>query len=506
MMRSHRTGQALRRVLTTIALAGGLAAAVPATAPAAVEDALTALRAEQLATDAYVYGIPLLNMDKTFRQQTSTSVSDGRGNGPVNRFNHLRKLADPLDRTVVAPNADTLYSIAWYDLSKGPLVIRTPPADRFHVLPFYTPYQENFANIGSSPSALPDGDYVLTPPGWHGRIPAGLRRIRSPYDRAWSIARIVLFGEGDERNVAALQDRYSITPLSRWGKAPRKAAKRKRRRAAARDTTVDRATIPGLDAGDDPLAFFDALGDQLERFPAPARDEPLLRRIAAVGIGPGRHPSREGLSAGVLRGLRAGVAKGRQAVDDALKQLYLRSFPSHNGWGVTRTGNYDTDYTKRAIIDKIGLGALRSDLAVYPFTQTDATLQALTGAKRYVLHFPPGTAHPPAEAFWSLTMYDIDQFFVPNPIDRYVINDRSDLKYGADGSLTLYVQREQPRDPEQVRNWLPAPGGPFRLMLRLYQVRADALGGVLDGSGWKPAPVLPCLPTGTTATGVACAR
>jgi hypothetical protein len=134
----------------------------------------------------------------------------------VNAFSHLRQLADPLDRTIVAPNSDTLYSIAWLDLSRGPIVMHTPRAERFHVMPLYTPYQENFANIGSSPTALPDGDYVVIPAGWHGRVPAGLKRIRSPYDRVWAIGRIVLRGKADEPAVQALQDRYTLTPLSRW--------------------------------------------------------------------------------------------------------------------------------------------------------------------------------------------------------------------------------------------------------------------------------------------------
>jgi hypothetical protein len=497
--------RALRGALTTVAAACAIAAAAPAAATAGIRPGSPGyLAASHLGSEAYVYGVPLLNMEKTYETQTSVSVPDGRGNGPVNHFSHLRALADPLDRTVVAPNDDTLYSIAWIDLSDGPMVVHTPKADRFHVLPLYDPYEENIANIGSAPSALPDGDYVITPPGWHGHIPAGLHRIRAPYDRLWAIGRIVIFDDADARNVNALQDKYSLTPLRDWGR--RKRARHERRRAGARDTTVDQATIPGLGAHDDPLAFYDALGDALEQFPPPARDERLLARLAKVGIGPGLHPSREGLSAATLRGLRDGIAQGRSQVDGTLKLMYLESFPFHNGWLVTGTGHYGTDYAKRAVVDKIGLGALTSDIAVYPVGAKDMTAQDLTGAKRYVMHFPAGSAKPPADAFWSLTMYDAGMFFVPNAIDRYVLNDRSGLRTNADGSLDIYLQHDRPSDPDQVRNWLPAPEGAFKVILRLYQVPRDQLSGLLDGSGWKPAPIAPCLPTGQTVTGVACAR
>ncbi len=499
----------LRRLATTIALTCaatgvGAAAAHAGPNPADLTHLPDYVNAYTLGKQAYQYGVPLLNMDKTFRQQTSVTVSDGRGNGPVNRFNHLRHLADPLDRTVVAPNADTMYSIAWLDLSRGPVVVKTPQGgDRFRVLPLYTPYQEVFAKIGSSPSALPDGTYAITPPGWHGRLPKGIKRIRSPYDRAWSIVRILVRGKADEAAVNALQDRYSITPLSRWGKKARKPRRGAKRRPA--DTTLDKATIPGTAKGDDPIAFYDALGDALAQFPPPAEDAPLLERFQAVGIGPGLHPGTSGQSNATLQGLRDALAAGQAEVDTSTKKLYLSSAASHNGWLVTRTGNYGTDYEKRAVVDKVGLGALPSDIAVYPFTQTDQTAQNLTGASRYVAHLSAKDAHPPVEAFWSLTLYDRDMFFVPNPIDRYVLNDGSDLHYNPDGSLDFYFQRNAPSDPEQRKNWLPAPAGEFRVMFRLYQVSEAALPGVLDGTGWKPPVILPCTPGGITAAGWKCA-
>ena len=160
-------------------------------------------KALDLGTQAYVYGVPLLDMARTFQTQTSVNVPDGRGDAPVNQFSHIRHLADPLDRTVVAPNHDTLYSIAWLDLTPQPIVIHVPfQPDRFHVVPLLSPYQENFANIGSPAAALPDGDYLITPPGWRGRLPDGLRQIESPYDRVWIVVRTLVGGPEDEVNAS----------------------------------------------------------------------------------------------------------------------------------------------------------------------------------------------------------------------------------------------------------------------------------------------------------------
>ena len=139
---------------------------------------------------------------------------------------------------------------------------------------------------------------------------------------------------------------------------------------------------------------------------------------------------------------------------------------------------------------QIGLGALTSDESIYPLAQVDHTGQDLTGAKRYVMHFDPGQL-PPARAFWSVSLYDLDGFFVPNPIDRYLINDRTDLHFNPDGSLDVYIQHEEPSSPVERQNWLPAPAGDFRLLMRIYAAKPAAIPGILDGSGWDPPAITP---------------
>ena len=152
------------------------------------------------------------------------------------------------------------------------------------------------------------------------------------------------------------------------------------------------------------------------------------------------------------------MADGPDAILADIRQAYAEGFAAHNGWLVSRAGRYGTNYKLRASVAQIGLGALTPDESIYPLAQVDHTGQDLTGAKRYVMHFDPGQL-PPARAFWSVSLYDLDGFFVPNPIDRYLINDRTDLHFNPDGSLDVYIQHEEPSSPVERQNWLPAPTG-----------------------------------------------
>jgi hypothetical protein len=299
--------------------------------------------------------------------------------------------------------------------------------------------------------------------------------------------------------VVKIQDEYSLTPLSKWGtnyRPPRPEHIRRKPKEY---------TVPGTAPGQNPVAFFDALGDQLKRFPPPARDRPLLRRLATVGIGPGMHPSTSpALDAATRQGLSDAIAAGAKQVNADLQKLYLSIAPKHNGWLVARTGSYGTRYAARAVTDKVGLGAPQSKLAIYPFTITDSDLHPLSGANRYVAHFSAGDLPFPVRAFWSITMYDSSGFFVPNKAHIYLVNNRTPLHYNRDGSLDVYIQPNAPHSAIQRRNWLPSPAGePFRLIMRLY--KPIDLRGIISGSSWQPPTVLPCLASGRSAAGTACA-
>ncbi len=500
------TGRLNRWILWPLALAAlaGLLRTVPAASaagtfnPSDPAQAAEYQRALNLGTQAYVYGYPLLDTNRVFRTATSVNVSDGAGGGPVNQFSHIRRLADPSDKTVVAPNHDTLYSIAWLSLVSQPIVVHMPVVKgRFVEFELLDPYTNMFAGIGSV--GHPAGDYAVVPPGWHGRLPRGVRALHSPYSRVWIIGRTYIEDAADTPNVVRIQNRFSLTPLNRWGShyVPR------RPRHVIRNSI--KYTVPGTQPGENPLAFFDALGDQLKQFRPPAADRPLLAKLATVGIGVGKHPSSNaGLDAATRQGLHDAVAAGAQQVTADIRTSFLTTAPKHNGWLVANTGRYGTDYTTRAVVDAIGLGAPLPTLAMYPFTITDFNLHPLTGAERYVAHIPARYLPFPVRAFWSMTMYDAKGFFVPNSARVYLINNRSKVHYGADRSLDIYIQPNRPSSDLQARNWLPSPAGrAFRLIMRLYMPKD--VRGILSGTSWQPPKVLPCLPNGKTADGVSCA-
>jgi hypothetical protein len=484
-MKSTIEGRFAQRRLRVVAAAtlAGVALATGAAGSASASEA-DYDQGYELGLDAYKYGLPLVSTNKTYLNQTSINVANGRGFGPVNRFNPARGLARAEDKSVVAPNHDTLYTIAWLDLKRQPRVIHVPKIkDRYYVLPLMDPYTEDFKNLGSVNETKP-GDYaVVGPDGGHVDLPQGVHRIKSKYNRVWIIGRIYIKGEDDTAAVNEIQDEITVTPLRKYGK---RGWKPKPPRNP--DTTVD---DPGLPAG---LAFFDKLGELLERYPPPAADQPELDELAAIGVGPGLTPSTNpDLSADTLAGMAAAVADAPAEIQAGVVAAYAAGFAAHNGYLVAPTGRYGTDYQLRAMLAQIGLGAITPKEAIYPVAQVDSSFAPLTGAQRYTIHVAAGQL-PPVNAFWSLTMYDPTGFFVPNPIGRYLINDRTDLHYNADGSLDLYVQSSAPADPAQAQNWLPSPAGtPFRLIWRLYATKPDQIQGVLDGSGWDP-PTITAVP------------
>ncbi len=452
-----------------------------------------------LGSEAYQYGIPLLDMDRIFRTATSVSRPDTKGHAPVNRFSHARKLADPKARDVVAPNHDTLYSIGWLNLSRQPQVIHIPDSiNRFFTFELVDPWTENFENIGSANGDQKGGDFAIVGPDFDGKLPKGVTRVRSLYDRVWLIGRTYIKNEADAKRVNAIQDSYGLFPLSKYGKVYDPSDQK------PKDTTVDEYPIPGLGPGDDPLEFYSVLNELMRQFPPPAADQPLLDRLAAIGVSAGP-PAQVAVSDDTLAGMRDAITKGPANIQAKLVTRYVAQSNLHNGYLMGDIGHYGTDYELRAITDRVGVGALKPEVAIYAFAQTDRNLGALSGDARYVLHLPADQLPVPAKAFWSMTLYDTQVFLFANAFDRYLINDRTDLDYNADGSLDLYIQSAEPSDPKQAQNWVPSPPGQgFLVIWRIYQP-GKARAGILDGSGWQPPAIMRCDDAGVAANGIACA-
>ena len=340
-------------------------------------------KAYSVGLQAYTYGLPLLETNKTFLTMTSVNVSNGNGFGPVNQFNHVRKPNDPSSTAVVAPGANALSSIAWLDLTAEPQVLHVPEVtDHDFVLALLDPFTEDLRNLGSA-HATPAGDYVICGPGQHdAQLPAGTQRIAVDYTRIWVIGSTQLKGQDDVANVNKIQDGYTLTPLSKYGTDYQPPA------PAQPDTTVDSYSVPtGLE-------FLDTLGQLLQQFPPPAADKDQLAAFATVGVGPGKTPSKDNhLSADTIRGLKDAIAAGPARIEADTKTVFEASAKKHNGYFLGGFGAYGTDYQLRAVVSEVGLGAFTSDQAIFAMCLTDGSAKALDGSSNYIIHMPTA---PPA--------------------------------------------------------------------------------------------------------------
>jgi len=404
---------------------------------------------------AYVYGLAPISVYETTQRF------------PENQVVSIAALTDPTVRTVVLPNHDTTYTVGRLQLSGGPRVLDVPDtAGRYYVIQLLDAYSNTFAYVGRRTTGTSAGSYAVVPPGFKGTLPAGVRRIESPTNLVWVLGRTLVEDAADMPAVAALMGGYRFTSLDAWT-----AGQRQNPLLLGAFPAVPTVEIPkGLD-------YFARLGEILASDPAPRRDACAVKAFARAGVGAGKQPTD--------RALVAAVRAGRAIVRRAEQRANRFGAKSHNGWLVPGRyiGAYGTNYLGRAIIATAALGANTAAETVYPLAVDDATGRPLSGRHRYTIRFPRGQL-PPANAFWSLTIYGKDRYLVPNPIDRYAIGDRTKgLGRGRDGSLTIHVQHARPKGAAGA-NWLPAPSGSFRLALRIYEPRRSVLNG-----RWKPPPV-----------------
>jgi hypothetical protein len=428
-----------------------------------------------IGVEAYVYLCPLVLMEITRRQMTNAAVGAQPGFGPMGVFSHIRQFPTAEFKAVVRPNFDTLYSIAWLDLAREPVVVSVPDTGgRYYLLPMYDMWTDAFAAPGKRTSGTRAAHYAVVPPGWRGDLPGGVEAIQAPTTYVWLIGRTQTNGPADYAAVHAIQDGFTITPLSLWGRAPAPVPARS-------DPSVDMQTPPveqvtAMTARD----YFGLAAELLKIHPPHVTDWSILSRMRRIGLRPGHDFGGQALDP-ALRQVLDGVPAQALALMRAAVPRIARVV---NGWQMNTDsiGVYGNNYLKRAIIAMAGLGANPPEDAVYPLNVTDADGQPLDGTHGYLLHFDRDEL-PPAGAFWSVTMYHADGFPAANPINRYAIGDRDDLAYNADGSLDIYIQHTSP-GPGRERNWLPAPPGPLGVTMRVYAPEPQALDG-----RWNPPAI-----------------
>ncbi|WP_454766383.1 DUF1254 domain-containing protein [Cupriavidus campinensis] len=463
----------IRHLASVVALAILLSACAPTSERAttdtpAVEQPPSDQAMKALSAEVFTYGYPLVLMDVT-REVMTARV-------PANTFTHKRAFPDATFTDVVSPNADTLYSSAWIDLSKEPVVLSLPDTNgRYYLMPLMDAWTNVFASPGKRTTGTRRGAFAIVGPDWQGTLPKGMKEIRSPTAMVWLIGRTQTNGRHDFAAVHRLQDQYRLVPLSAWQKGARVSPP-----VSPPATLIDTQTPPVEQvAAMDAQAFFTRVAALLPANPPLADDAAMVEKMRRMGLQPGEPFKTTVLEPSTARAVQEGATAALAGIAASARKGAAGS----TGWRVQRQiGTYGTDYGTRAAIAMVGLGANLPEDAIYPSTRADATGRPFDGGSRYVLHFEKGQL-PPVKAFWSLTLYNDKQAFVSNPIQRYALGSRDPLRYNRDGSLDIYIQYERPAGAKAA-NWLPAPPDGFNLMLRAYWPDQ----ALLDGK-WTPPAV-----------------
>jgi hypothetical protein len=463
------------RLSETFILALALLLSLPVTPADAQTAKVSAQEAHDIAVDSYIYFYPLLSMDITRKQFTNIEAGKEFGKGPMNVFVNVPAYPPGDFKGVVRSNFDTLYSIAWLDLTKGPLVVSAPDTDgRYYLLPMLDMWSDVFASPGWRTTGTQAGNFLLTPPGWVGTTPAGITPIAAPTPYVWIIGRTRTDGPQDYDAVHKIQAGYRVTPLSNWGKTPEPVT-------VKIDPSVDMKTPPKTQV--DTMAgnkYFTYGAELLKLHPPHITDQPIVAQMKRIGIEPGKSLDVGKLDPVVQKAIASAPKDAQEMM--AWKVATLARVA--NGWSMNTDtmGVYGNYYLKRAMVTQIGLGANVPEDAIYPLNLGDSAGKPLNGAHKYAIHFAKGST-PPAYAFWSITLYDPEGFQVGNVLNRFAVSSWMPFKTNADGSLDLYFQNESPGKDKEA-NWLPAPSGDFNLTMRLYAPKSDALTG-----RWNPPPV-----------------
>jgi hypothetical protein len=449
-----------------------------AAAPSRAAD-LTPQEAKQIAVDAYIYGYSLMTSDVTEKAFINTTApSPQTFQAPLNQLVNIPKYPPADYKGVTAPNADTLYSAAFMDVSKEPILLSYPDMKgRYFLFPIYSQWTEVIAAPGKRTLGTGAQTIAITGPNWHGTLPPGVtQEVKSPTNTAFTIGRVYADGTpADYAEVNAAQKEFKLVPLSSYDKPYTPPA-----------GTIDHTApsvkdkVRNIIGAMDTQTYFNAMASSMAvNPPVLPQDAPIVAEMAKIGLVPGKPFDLSKLPPADQTAL-ADVAKTASAQMEGQEKTGNKVV---NGWLLTSgTGEYGTKYLWRAAVANFGWGANLTKDAIYPSTKTDSTGATLTGANTYVVHFAEGET-PPADGFWSVTMYDSAYFFYPNALNKLTVSMRDHPVLNPDGSLDLYFSHVKPANAPEA-NWLPAPADQFILMMRIYWPK-ETPPSILDGT-WSP--------------------
>ncbi len=443
---------------------------------------LTPAETKAIAEEGFIYGLPIV-MNYAVMYEYSVARDSGQFKAPFNKIANEARVFTYEDTSVVTPNSDTPYSILWMDLRAEPIVLSVPAVDksRYYSVMLCDGNTYNYGYIGSRATGNESGDYMVVGPDWKGTTPPGIKRVFRSSTQFSAVAyRTQLFNAEDMPNVAKIQAGYKVRPLSEFLNKPAPPA-------------APAVHFPKINAAMAKTGFFDYLDFALQFAPAGPEEKDIRAKLVRLGIGVEKKFAFRDLppeqQAQVIAGMKEGEARIKQYLESGQKNI--------NGWKVGSlfgdSAFYNGDWLKRAAAAQAGIYGNDAAEAMYPMTKTLADGEALDGSKHnYTVTFPAGQL-PPVNSFWSVTMYDgKTQLLIKNPINRYLVNSPMlpKMKKNADGSLTLYIQKDSPGADKQS-NWLPAPDGPIYLVMRLYWPKTEPPSVLPAGEGsWQPPGIV----------------
>lgn len=422
----------------------------------------------QTLTEAYRWGYPMIAMTINHAVQYEATL---------NAFYNMKKAADEKSQRDKGFNAETLYSAGALDLTAEPVVFSMPPVgDRFVVFPVQDAWGNIDNVIGTRTVGNKGGNYLISGPGWKGEVPAGMKHYEVKTNIAFLPGRSMVRGLQDAKDFAnKVQDQFTITPLSRWGKGQPNPNRDNETSPIVAQPGKDYASIMAKMTLSE---YFNKLNELLVKNPPYDYDAPVLEKFKRFGIGAGLQFDTTQLSVAV-----------KDSMVKFMKNDPVQAAKFNAKRGVTYdaaklTCRFNTNYWERYLQLFGGIGGNLMEDAMYVWINTDKDSLFLDGSKKYLLHIDANRI-PQTKAFWSLTLYNNDFYLPANlALSRHVLNSSSPLKFNADGSLDFYFQSTSPgKDKES--NWLPTPKEGYFVIMRIYWPGEE----VLSGKWQKPVPV-----------------
>ena len=431
-------------------------------------ETLTPEEAKQIAKEAYTYANPMVDhyrgLCNYFIDENSSDYK-----GPWNKVINLARVYTHEDRTIQTANSDTPYSFAALDLRSEPMVLTVPKIEggRYFSVQLIDMYTHNFEFIGTRTVGNDGGHFLIAGPEWKGEMPEGIDKvIQSETEWVLAVYRTQLFNPDDLENVKQIQSGYNLQPLSSFLDLPAP-------QAAPDIQFIEPLTQDEIKASP---KVFEQLNYLLQFCPTHPSEIELMKRFAKLGIGAGKEFKWDSFSPEIQNAIKQGIADSWTDFEALKSQAEAGKLGSAEIFGTRQ--HLNNNYSYRMIAAVVGIWGASAEEAIYPTYYVDSENEPLNGVNKYTLRFEPGQL-PPVDAFWSLTMYELPaSLLVENPLNRYLLNSPmiDDFVFDEDGGLTLYFQNESP-GKEKESNWLPAPKGPFSVVMRLYLPKPETLSG-----------------------------